>query len=633
MIGLPKKPISEWMTVFFNVRRLFRIAYAVTTKNFVILAIMGLLAGVAPLVSACIIKGLTDSGVHMFASPPTADARSLFILYAVVMIIFRIFVFAIDALQSHAQFSLTKLLGLEVELALSQKIASLSVETFDSPDFLDMESRARKRGMSVLPAIVNTIVMISQSSLTFIGSIATLALFSPVIPMILVSSIYSQMFINGKLIRGQYDLFRRRTQRLRREGYVTSLLTGKQNIISNILYDLSEHFYSIALQYRKVTMNEDCELDAWQWKWRVGGNIASSLLYFCSYLLIAFIVLSSTGSYGTLVMLVSLYSQSELALSRIGSSFMTFYEQKLYMEDLFAVLDHESNRGTLFGQEVFDGEINTITFDKVSFRYPGTELDVLRDVSFTIHKGERVCLVGLNGAGKTTIVHLMTRLYRPTTGRILFNGKDINEFEEKSLMQRISVVPQEISRYYFSVRDNIHFGNICGKFDEKFFRDAAHRLEIDQLVEHYDEKYETILGRMFENGVELSCGQWKKLSFARSEYRDASLYIYDEPNAGIDPIVENTIMRHLLAQSSKRITFIVSHKMAVARESDTIIVLKNGKVVAIGQHDALMEKSAEYSHMYTLQSKHYTGSPVSSGLGQRDASGNNNRVDSREYVT
>ena len=245
-------------------------------------------------------------------------------------------------------------------------------------------------------------------------------------------------------------------------------------------------------------------------------------------------------------------------------------------------------------------------FEDVSFRYPGAEKDVISHFSTTFHPGETVVLVGINGAGKTTLIKLMTRLYDPTEGRILLDGVDIREYDVKALYDLFGIVFQDFSKWAVTAEENITFGDIEAAYSKDKVEEAAHQSAAAPFIEELPKGYDTPLMRYFEeSGIELSIGQWQKLSVARAFYKNADILILDEPTASLDALAEQAIYDQFAHLSQNKITVLVSHRLSSATTADKILVLNHGELVEEGTHRELMEKQGVYHELFSTQAKHY----------------------------
>jgi ATP-binding cassette, subfamily B, bacterial len=279
------------------------------------------------------------------------------------------------------------------------------------------------------------------------------------------------------------------------------------------------------------------------------------------------------------------------------------------MRNLFEFLELPSRN--LEDGETWRGPIETIEFDSVSFRYPLTDRDVLSNVSFKIAKGQALALVGENGAGKTTIVKLVTRLFEPTAGRILLNGIDATRFSPRSVQCEMSIIFQDYGQYQMTARENIGLSRTDKLHDNTAIHRAGEKSGASDVVNDLPEGYESMLGRLFPGGRQLSGGQWQRLALGRLYFRPASVQIFDEPTAALDAIAEAQMIDRLREHGKDRITLLISHRFSTVRMAETIIVLHEGTVIEAGAHEDLLATGGIYATLFNLQARGYQAATVS----------------------
>jgi ATP-binding cassette subfamily B protein len=246
-----------------------------------------------------------------------------------------------------------------------------------------------------------------------------------------------------------------------------------------------------------------------------------------------------------------------------------------------------------------------LEFDHVTFRYPGTDVDVLKDVSFHLRPGEHLALVGENGSGKTTLVKLLCRLYDPTEGAVRIDGVDVREFGLRDLRREFGVVFQDFAKYQLSARDNIWMGNVTLPHDTPRVIEAAQRTGADAVIRSLPRGYDTMLGRQFADGVDLSIGQWQKLAIARAFMRDSQLLVLDEPTAALDPLAEAEVFEHFQTLAQDRTTLLISHRLSTVRHADRILVMVDGSIAEAGAHDSLLARAGVYAQLFETQARPY----------------------------
>jgi ATP-binding cassette subfamily B protein len=288
----------------------------------------------------------------------------------------------------------------------------------------------------------------------------------------------------------------------------------------------------------------------------------------------------------------------------VFSTFTSIADQALFLTDLiqfFGVKPKIRNRADALPapRPIRDG----FEFRNVSFSYPGTARLVLKDLNLRIAAGERIAIVGENGQGKTTLVKLMTRLYDPTGGQILLDGVDLRDYDIEDLHREIGVIFQDFMRYDMTARENIAVGNLSRH--ERGIRLAAHKSGALEIVSRFPDGFDQMLGRRFEDGVDLSGGEWQKFAMARAYIRDAQILILDEPTAALDAIAEYEVFQHFAELTSGKIAVLISHRFSTVRMSDRIVVLEGGTIREEGTHQQLVACGGRYASMFELQAASY----------------------------
>ncbi|MEO7766302.1 MAG: ATP-binding cassette domain-containing protein, partial [Ferruginibacter sp.] len=245
------------------------------------------------------------------------------------------------------------------------------------------------------------------------------------------------------------------------------------------------------------------------------------------------------------------------------------------------------------------------TFENVGFRYLHSENWANRHLNFTLHPSEKLALVGENGAGKTTLVKLLARLYDPTEGRILLDGHNLKEYNLEQLRLEIGIIFQDFIRYQMSFAQNIAIGNIAQKDNRKLIESAAQKSLADELAEKLPNQYDQPLGRRFNDGTELSGGEWQKIALARAYMKDAQLLILDEPTAALDARAEYTVFQRFAELTKGKSAVLISHRFSTVRMADRIIVLEKGELIEIGSHEVLLAKNGRYAELFNLQAMGY----------------------------
>jgi ATP-binding cassette subfamily B protein len=246
-----------------------------------------------------------------------------------------------------------------------------------------------------------------------------------------------------------------------------------------------------------------------------------------------------------------------------------------------------------------------VRFEAVDFSYPDTDRTALSGITLTVRPGEVAALVGPNGSGKTTLVKLLCRLYDPTAGAITLDGADLRSFDVDELRRHMSVIFQDFAEYQLTARENIRVGNVDLAGDDPAVEAAARDAGADQVIRGLRNGYDTMLGKWFEEGEELSVGEWQKVALARAFVRDAQILVFDEPTSALDPETEWRVFQHIKELARGRAVVLISHRFSTVRTADRIHILDGGRIVESGAHDELMALGGRYASMYEVQARAY----------------------------
>ena len=434
---------------------------------------------------------------------------------------------------------------------------------------------------------------------------AGLIAFSPWLILILfvaiIPSLFGEIYFNQKL----YSLTLGWTPQRRELDYLrfigASDETAKEIKIFGLVDFLVERFKKISDKY----FNENKDIAVRRAFIGMGLSILGTFAYYGAYFFIVEQTLAKLITLGTMTFLAGSFERMRSLLQNIMLRFSRIAESSLYLKDYFDFLEMQPvlvNAGTA----AIPNPIKTgFTFENVSFKYLNSEKYAVRNLSFTLNANEKLALVGENGAGKTTVVKLLARLYEPSEGRILLDGRDLREYDPALLRQSIGVIFQDFIKFQLVASENIAIGNIEQVKNNSLITNAAEKSLADSVVENLPEKYEQMLGKRFNNGVDLSGGQWQKIALARAYMRDAQLLILDEPTAALDARAEHDVFVRFSELTKGKMAVLISHRFSTARMADKILVLENGTLLEYGTHESLLEMDGKYAELFNLQAAGY----------------------------
>ena len=495
-----------------------------------------------------------------------------------------------------------------VKCKIMNKAKEIDIASFDLPDFYEkFENANREAGMRPIQVIRSTFSIVSTliSAISFVVILAAIAWFAPVIVILL--SLPSAI-ITFWYRKKNFRYMRHHSKERRQMSYYSDMLVNKDMVKELRLFGLSDTFI---VNYNKVFkryFGGIKSLIVRENVWSVIIALVSTGVNCALFFFIAYTVTNGSGQIGDYSLYTGALTSIATCVATLVSTTSSIYEGTLFIDNMIVFMNEERNIvPTLSPARKVERHIgHTIEFKNVSFCYPGTNRDVLKNINFEVNAGDTVVLVGLNGAGKTTLLKLLTRLYDPTEGCILLDGKDIREYNTDELYAMFGAIFQDFGKYAFTVNENIYFGEITKAVDYDAIKAAARASSAEEFISHLPHGYETPLMRVFEqDGIEPSIGQWQKLAIARAFYSDSDVLILDEPTASLDAIAEQEIFNQFDLLRKDKITFFVSHRLSSATMASKILVLDRGTLVEMGTHRELMEKQGIYHKLFTTQANRY----------------------------
>ncbi len=490
-----------------------------------------------------------------------------------------------------------------ISLRILNKAAGLDVESFENAETYDALRNAYNEVGSRPLGVMFQMIGIGQAliTLTSIGGLMA-RLGWQVLPLVMLASIPG-VIVSSRFGAEGYRVMRRRATDARHQNYLGSILTSDTLVKEVRLFGFERYLLDAWQEYYKKFRAQFVSLLLRRSAWGLAATLGSALLIALATLSVLRRAANGTITVGDFSLFVGGIVQIQSQFTSLLNSVTGIYESLLYMRNLFEFLELPS-RNLEVGDE-WRGPIETIEFDRVSFRYPLTDRDVLSDVSFSVKRGEALALVGENGAGKTTIVKLVTRLFEPSSGRILLNGIDASRFSPRSVQGEMSIIFQDYGQYQMTARENIGLSRTDKLQEDAAIQRAGEKSGAVEVVDDLPEGYETMLGRLFPGGRQLSGGQWQRLALGRLYFRPASVQIFDEPTAALDAIAEAAMIDRLREHGQDRITLLISHRFSTVRLADKIIVLHEGAVVESGAHADLLAKGGIYATLFNLQARGY----------------------------
>jgi ATP-binding cassette subfamily B protein len=500
-----------------------------------------------------------------------------------------------------------------MSVRLMEHAATLDLAQFEDPEFYDHLERARRQTVGRM-ALLTVLLSMSQGALTLLTLAGALIAYNPWLLLLLVIAVIPSFLGETHFASLGYSLLFRWTPERRQLDYLrfvgASDKTAKEVQMFGLAPWLTERYRALSQRFYDENRSLSIRRGAVSAVFSILGTIG----YYAAYVIVLLNAVRGEITIGTLTFLAASFSRGRDVIQGILMSASNVYEQALYLRDLFVFLDMRPTIESPPNAQAVPAKLQSgFVFEDVGFRYPGSDRWAVRNVDLVLKPGERVALVGENGAGKTTITKLMARLYDPTEGRITLDGIDLREYNLVSLRHAIGVIFQDFVRYDMRFDENIGVGEIDSvraDLDKNngtsaAITNAAENSLAASLLPRFTKGYQQMLGRRFDDGVDLSGGEWQKIALARAYIRDAQVLILDEPTAALDARAEYEVFLRFSELVAGRMAVLISHRFSTVRMADRIIVLRHGKVEEQGSHEELLSKHGLYEELFTMQAAGY----------------------------
>ena len=583
---------------------------------------VALFRGVSPVVGSLLSQGILNKlqgVIRLGGLPESAFVSSGILQLLIALFVYRLLILVINNISSALNRIAGEKIVNEVKSQIMEKSKEVDLSSYDNPAFYEkMENANQEAGHRPLSVLTETFSIISYiiefaSFLIILFSAPGLAWLTLLVLLVSIPSAVTNFIFRRK----NFGYMRWRSKERRQMHYFSNILVDKDLMKEIRLFDLADTFISrykkVFQQYFKGLQKLIFQENAWHILFAVISGVCN--LFF--YIVIAKQVFTGQIQIGDYTLYTGAIASISTCVGSLINASGNIYQGTLFIDNLISFMNEKQRivPAVSPARSVEHGKLHTIEFKNVTFRYPGSHKDVIKNVSFTIHPGETLALVGLNGAGKTTLIKLMTRLYDTTEGQILLDGVDIKEYELKSLYRTFGIIFQDFGRYAATVEENIRFGNIHSDATMDAVKHAAKQSTSSEYIESLPDGYNTPLMRFFEHtGTELSIGQWQKLAIARAFYADSDIMILDEPTASLDAIAEQNVFNQFDKLTHDKTTIFVSHRLSSATIADQIIVLENGRLIEKGNHQELMDMQGKYYDLFTTQSKRYLQSKAEEAI-------------------
>ena len=596
----PKKIVEA----FRGLPRVMKLVWGVSPFFTIALGALYAAQGFLPVMTAYITKLVIDAIIYGYSHHGGASVMTSVVWLVIGQFALQGLGSLLSTLSNIVQQLLQEKTSYNIQLMVMEKANTLDLSFFENAQFYDKLQQAQQQAASRPGGMISQTFGMGSTIVTFVSMAAVLVTLTWWVALLALLAPIPVFIANMRYGWWGFQIMRRQSPLRREAQYYNNLLTTDTYNKEIKLFTTGNFFMELYRRLVTQFYDQTRKLIVPRYMTSFGLGLLTLMANGTIYLYVALQAAAGKITVGVL----TFYSQAALSL---GSSFQgllngvsSMYENNLFINTLFDFLAYQPRIVSPPDGILPTKDGLTIEFRHVSFAYPGRG-QALNDISFTIHAGEAVALVGRYGAGKTTIVKLLTRLYDPDEGEILVNGQNIKDYDLDALRKEIGVIFQDYVTYFLTAGRNIGVGRVDDMEDAEGIRVAAAKSGANAVIEQLPEEYNTMLGKWFDKGQQLSGGEWQKIALARAFMRDAQLLILDEPTSSLDPQAEYDVFTRFRELTEGKSAVFISHRFSTVRLANRIIVLENGTVLEEGTHEQLLARNGRYAELFSLQAEAY----------------------------
>ena len=603
-LKIPKFEISPLIRFTYSYRKIISIAYKVNPKYLVLITILNSLWGLTNLPSIYINKILIDTVIANIGKPNIQSAINIII----ALIFFRALVEFIRAALSRFNGNLTNTFTEQIVAYLEKtggiKLNSLDIPTIESPDFQDRFKKIEREGNNRLWGMIGPLSDMPNAFFTIVSGLVPLFTFNISLALIVLLVTLPDIIVSARLSKKDYEAMQFLSSRWRLWGWILDHLTRTTHFYENKILANTNYLANKLGKVQKEIIEHQSKRRIRKATIRTLASIPSNILSIILNTYFFILAILGRVTLGTAQLLYQGTNTLALGFSTFFNDAVSIYENYLYVSDLtwFLELKPQIVGGRKIPSKKFS---NGLEFRNVWFKYPNSNSWVLKGINFYIGPTENLALVGENGAGKTTMIKLLSGFYKPTKGHILLNGVDIFEYNQGKYRNLLGVLFQDFSLYPFTAKESVGIGDVKRISKLAEIKRSAGLTGIDKFIEKLPLGYENPLAKEFEKGVEPSKGQWQRIALSRILFRDSKIVVLDEPTSNVDPQAEQKIFDKIIDLSRGKILVLISHRFSTVRRADRILLVDYGKIKEQGNHEELMKLDGEYAHLFNLQARGY----------------------------
>ncbi len=596
-----KEKIQEAIRIDRGVQLVWRAAPGWAMANLVLQVVLGIL----PLAALYLMKLIVDGVTLSITAVDKTDAVNQVIIFIAIAAAIALITALCQLLANIASQAMSLTVTDHVFDLMHAKSVEVDLEYYENPQYFDAMHRAQQEGPYRPTAIVSDLVRLAQNSVTLLAMAGLLITLHWIVAVILFTAVLPGIAVRIHYANRLFQWHRQRTETERQASYMNWILTGDMYAKEVRLFGLGDLLIERFNKLQERLRIEKLILSKKQSMADFLAQTGATIAVFGSFAYIAYKTIHGHITLGDMVMFFQAFQRGLSAMRELLGGMASLYEDNLFLSSLFDFLAlkrrvTEPAQPIKVPRPIQEG----IVLDNISFQYPSGTRKVLENISISIRPGEKVALVGKNGCGKTTLAKLLCRLYDPQHGSISIDSINLKNFGIKQLRSEISVLFQDYAKYYLTAKENIWLGDTAHPPELERITAAAQQAGVHNLLESLPNGYDTILGKWFDNGEELSRGEWQKIALARAFLRKSQIILLDEPASSLDPEAEHEIFERFKELAADRTAIFISHRLSTVRMADRIFVMAEGRIVESGSFDELMQIKGNFAHLFDPQIQH-----------------------------
>ena len=591
--------IIRTKNLFLHYKKSFSISWNASHLLFLFRSIYEIISVGIPIVSLFLTKRI----INILGSSEYQNRKTEFVILIAITLAIQLANGLLGKLNTYLSSIHSDIIGHSIDKEIIEQVNKLDISFFDNPEFYDnMQNAIRDSGS--LQALTGVSFTMVKSVIQLISHLIIMIDLNPLIPLIIAISCLPSIFADKYIAKKRYEWQIQRARNDRKLGYFKAILESKMSAKDIRVFGIQDYFKSRFNDMWRIWLEEKNKIE----KLRLSLSFFASILPICSTILVLVFVgikiIDGVSSIGDYTLYSGAASQLLASITAFSGVINQSYESEMRLNKyadflkLKPLLDYSGKKDLK--------HIQSIEFKNVSFTYPNTKKMILNNISFRIESGRSLALVGLNGAGKSTITKLILRLYDPDEGEVLVNGINLKNYDLAQYYRCVSTVFQDFSRYSLSIRETIALTDLQKINDDKEIVKACKSAELNIGIESLPDGVDTYLGKVFDkNGLELSGGNWQKIAIAQAFFKDSSLILFDEPNSALDPEAERNVFEKMVHLRKNKCVLYVTHRLSAATTASQILVIENGLCIESGNHRELMKRRGKYYDLFTKQAERY----------------------------